>query len=258
MTNIKEDALERRESVVVLYLTGNIPETISEKLAMPVKTVRSDLKHMGIENLEDNLKSERQVKTEARQEIELSKQELWSMYMDSGKTEEKLKIISEIRELISKKIETLERVDFARPQQGPLLTNNNRVIFKENPEKFFRNLEATQPAMQEEFSDENPPQEFEVVEILPECSYAPSAEKKCGLNCEELPTKSYVCSPRFRNECKKEIEFEIESLLERIEEAKALRNSIIQAKEKNAQKIKNNESLIAGKINNFKNDKKKK
>jgi hypothetical protein len=217
MANIKEDALERRESVIVLYLTGNVPEKISEKLAMPAKTVKSDLKHMGIEYLEDSLKSEKQVKIEARQEIELAKQELWSMYMDSGKTEEKIKIISEIRELISKKIETLERADFSRSIPTAAPVTGDRLLWKDLKDKVFGNMESGNSTVQKKVSREIPRPEFEVIDILPESSCIPPNEKNEDFFSEELPTKTHVYPTGFTDECEKDPGVEIINLLKNIE-----------------------------------------
>jgi hypothetical protein len=108
MVNNKEDLAERKKGVLALYLMGNSPEKISNKLAAPVKTIRRDLRAMGIRATEDTKKDEEQIVQEVMQEFEILKQECWGLYTGTKSLEEKLNIISEIREIATRKAELVE------------------------------------------------------------------------------------------------------------------------------------------------------
>jgi hypothetical protein len=207
MVGGKEDPLERKESVVALYLMGNVPEKISEKLALPVKNVRKDLRSMGIKVIEDHSKTEEQIITEVRQEIELAKQELWNMYVSSRNTEEKLKIIAELRELISKKTDTVRKTSVS---YVPHYSNGEKSLWEDVKENFFAQKKAvTEPAKIEiikEAKKEAPASKIEIIELPRAASCISVVERKRTSNGEEVPTKGYVYSPAFKGECEKDNE----------------------------------------------------
>jgi len=221
MVGGKEDPLERKESVVALYLMGNVPEKISEKLAMPVKNIRKDLRSMGIKVIEDHSKTEEQIIIEARQEIELAKQELWNMYVNTKDTDEKLMIIAELRELISKKIDTVRKTSIS---YVPHYSNGEKSLWEDVKENFFAQKKAVaEPAKTEAVKA---PVNIEIVKELPKAVNTPAGkievielpkETSCVVvsqkapvskkpNSEELPTKGYTYSPGFRDECEKDNE----------------------------------------------------
>lgn len=225
MPNGKEDVLERKRSVMALYLTGNAPEKISEKLAMPVAQVRKDLRSMGIRFLEDPLKPDEQITDEIRQEIELLKQELWSMYMASKNTEEKLKIVAEIRGLLVEKAKTMNGKAYIKPTHNN--TVNEKSLWAEVKENFFVPNGAAKSPVQKETPKILPNPEIEVIDIVAQNSCArPKGIKEiletmAKTNGEENPTKDYVFSKSYKGECEKDQEeLEIDKLLKRIERAK--------------------------------------
>jgi hypothetical protein len=223
MMDKKEDPLERKESVVALYLMGNTPERISEKLAMPAKNVRKDLRSMGIKVIEDNSKTEEQIIIEVRQEIELAKQELWNMYVRTKNTNEKLNIIAHLCELISKKTDTVRKTSV---NYVPRYSNSDKSLWEDVKENFFTQKKAFAESVKAETV--KVPMKLESVKELPravnlsaakieiidlpkqtscikfaEPKRLPEREKPSG---EEVPTKGYIYSPGFNSECEKDNE----------------------------------------------------
>jgi hypothetical protein len=186
MTKVKEDPLERKEMVLVLYLMGNVPEMISERLALPVKNVRSDLRSMGILALEDNKKAEKQIMAEVRQETELIKHELWEMYLNSKNTEEKLKIATQLKELISVKADTIKKTEV---RYLPNYSNNEKIPRQEKGNNFAWKNIASEPAVKE-----TPGERVEIIDLPSGNSCARFIERpmltKKVYCLEEFPTKS--------------------------------------------------------------------
>ncbi|MBN2094846.1 MAG: hypothetical protein JW727_02260 [Candidatus Aenigmarchaeota archaeon] len=221
MPNGKEDALERKRSVVALYLMGNVPEKISEKLALPAKNVRKDLRSMGIAALEENLKSEAQVVREVRQEAELMKQELWNMYVNSKNNEEKLKILSEIRQTLGIKSETAGQIVKPAPVVRPQVSEKS--LWKDIKENFFENGSNGKPKEMEKKEAEKPQEIVEIIEVPKECPpprvcAAPAKQETAApegkaVKAEETPSKAYIPGEEWDKPCEgKEESIEIVEL----------------------------------------------
>lgn len=251
MAETKEVPLERKEEVVALYLMGNIPEKISERLSLPIKNVRKDLRNMGIKVIEDDRKTREQILLEARQEIELIKQELWNMYVGSRSNEEKIKIASELRQLIAEKADCVQKME-AAPLK--IQEKNKENLWKEVKENFFGQDQIFNAPARKGISPVNqeqkiPEQNAEVMDIstISPCSNA--AERLRLLRGEEVPTKNYTYSPEFKDECEKDRE-----KLEIIDWSERLKN----AKEKTAQKSEKKEKTIEEKVMEFEKNRKTK
>jgi len=212
---------------------------------MPVQHVRKDLRNMGIKSIEDHSKTEEQIITEARQEIELMKQELWNMYVNSKNIEEKVKIIQALTDLVSKKTETIGK---SEPYgQTTFVGTNGKSLWKEVKDNFFMaKQEPSVPAEKKNFVIVAPKKEtvrgLEIVEIpaTNSCARPREIPKLKRFDGEEMPTRGYIFSKDYDGECEKDIEeIEINEILKKLEKAKKTEPVKIQPRGKSlGEKIK--------------------
>lgn len=227
MVNTKEEVAERKKSVLALYFMGNAPEKIAEKLAIPAKTVKRDLKVQGIRVLEDAKKDEEQILEEVHQELELIKQECWSMYTGTKNLDEKLRLISEIREILTRKAELVGFLE-----EAPLGTQNGgktEDVWQEVKKAFLGEKKSEIPRSKSE-SSKKKTEVQPVKETTKKSAQGIVGEEKPTINREEFE-KDVPCPKRELGEKSLLEVVEIKDLAQRKNEPNKL--SAIKENQKN-------------------------
>ncbi|MGC9310847.1 MAG: hypothetical protein ACP5E4_03960 [Candidatus Aenigmatarchaeota archaeon] len=197
MANNKDEIVKRKKSVLTLYLMGNLTDEISETLALPSKTVKRDLKSLGIRAVDDARKDEGQIIEEARQEIELVKQELWKLYPLAKGGEEKRLVLEQIGELVSKKAELACILGEEVPEAFG--HDRGKSLWKAAKEEFLGGFKeaANEPKAAtliapaaENAAKDGPESRLETVRINDEPKKAVCEAEAAASDFEEKPTKN--------------------------------------------------------------------